>query len=514
MSDSAPTSTALFYKPSKAVVLILLIIFLLAGLGVRLIDLDDLPLDFAATRQLHSFIMARGLFYELDTPITRAIPGDIRQFAITTGRSEPLIEPPVMEYLSAYIYAVIGKESMLVPRLLSIAFWILGGISLFLLMRRITTLNGAFISLALYLFNPFAIVASRSFQPDPLMIMLILWALFFQFKWMEDDKLASAIFAGIFTGLAVLIKTPAVFFVGIPMIGVVMLKGLKKSLRDWRVYLVATISLLPAVVYTALSATVGGNAGAIFGARWVPTLFSDLKWYLNWLALARVVVGFFPIVISLLGFFLIQDKKYQALYFCIWLGYLLHGFMFAYHIYTHNYYHLPLIPIVAMGFGVIGGELFSRLESKNLSRLFRLLVLLLFLFAIGLSLRNARGELLGKSYRHEAKYWKELGEKIGQNASAIALTHDYGYRINYWGFVQPTLWPTQGDMTVKKLIGSTDPEFEALFKMRTEGKDYFLVTLLGDFESQVDLHQYLFENYPYEQGDGYYLFDLKHPLGN
>ena len=514
MSDSAPTSTALFFKPSKAAVLILLLIFLLAGLGVRLIDLDDLPLDFAATRQLHSFIMARGLFYELDTPITRAIPEDIRQFAITTGRSEPLIEPPVMEYLSAYIYAVIGKESMLVPRLLSIAFWIVGGIPLFLLMRKITTLNGAFISLALYLFNPFAIVASRSFQPDPLMIMLILWALYFQFKWMEDDKVASAIFAGIFTGLAVLIKTPAVFFVGIPMIGVVLLKGLKKSLRDWRVYLVAAISLLPAVIYTALSATVGGNAGAIFGARWVPALFSDPKWYLNWLMLARLVVGFFPIVISLLGFFLIQDRKYQALYFCMWLGYLLYGFMFAYHIYTHNYYHLPLIPVVAMGFGVIGGELFSRLESKNLSRFFRLLVLLLFLFAIGLNVMKARGEMLGKSYRHEAKYWKELGEKIGQNANTIALTHDYGYRINYWGFVQPTLWPTQGDMTVKKLIGSTDPEFEALFKMRTEGKDYFLVTLLGDFESQADLHQYLFENYPYEQGDGYYLFDLKHPLGN
>lgn len=230
--------------------------------------------------------------------------------------------------------------------------------------------------------------------------------------------------------------------------------------------------------------------------------------------LARLVVGFFPIVISLLGFFLIQDKKYQALYFCMWLGYLLYGFMFAYHIYTHNYYHLPLIPVVAMGFGVIGGELFSRLESKNLSRFFRLLVLLLFLFAIGLNVMKARGEMLGKSYRHEAKYWKELGEKIGQNADTIALTHDYGYRINYWGFVQPTLWPTQGDMTVKKLIGSTDPEFEALFKMRTEGKDYFLVTLLGDFESQADLHQYLFENYPYEQGDGYYLFDLKHPLGN
>lgn len=514
MPDSGKFPTALFLKPSKLVVIILLVLFLLAGLGLRLIDLDDLPLDFATTRQLHSFIMTRGLYYEMDTPATRAIPEATREFSIITGRSEPQIEPPVMEYLVAYFYALLGKESMLVARLLSIGFWIIGGIPLFLLARKVTSINGAFIALALYLFNPFATIASRSFQPDPLMVMLIIWGLYFQFKWLDDDKVTSAIFAGIFTGLAVLIKTPAVFFVGISMVGIVLLKGVKRSLRDWRVYMVAAISLLPALIYTAISATVGGNAGAIFGARWVPALFSDPKWYLNWLMLARLVVGFYPIVIALLGFFLIKEKKYRVVYFCMWLGYLLYGFMFAYHIYTHDYYHLPLIPIIALGFGVVGGEIFTRLETIRLNRAFRVLVLLLFLFAIGLNVMKSRGELIGESFRHEAKYWKELGDKIGQSSSVIALTHDYGYRINYWGFIQPTLWPTQGDLTVKELIGSTDPEFETLFKMRTEGKDYFLVTLLGDFESQSNLYQYLFENYPYEQGDGYYLFDLKHPLGH
>lgn len=198
----------------------------------------------------------------------------------------------------------------------------------------------------------------------------------------------------------------------------------------------------------------------------------------------------------------------------MWLGYLLYGFMFAYHIYTHDYYHLPLIPIIAVGFGVVGGELFSLLESRQMSRFFRVLVMLLFVFSLGLNVMKSRSEMIGASYRHEAKYWKDLGEKIGQDSPVIALTHDYGYRINYWGFIQPTLWPTQGDLTVKELIGSTDPEFETLFKMRTEGKEYFLVTLLGDFESQANLYKQLFENYPYEQGDGYYLFDLTHPLGH
>ncbi|MBP9675678.1 MAG: glycosyltransferase family 39 protein [Anaerolineaceae bacterium] len=512
MSDAHEKSTALFLKPAKLIVFLFVLILILGGIAVRLIDLDDLPLDFAATRQLHSFIMARGLYFEMDTPETNAIPEAKREFAIIAGRSEPQIEPPVMEYMVAMIYRIIGGENMLVARLLSISFWIIGGIPLFLLARKFTTINGSLIALAIYLFIPFGTIASRSFQPDPLMVMLIIWAQYFQHKWLDDDKLSSAIFAGLFTGLAVLIKTPAVFFVGFTMIAVVFLKGFVHSLRDWRVYLVAGLSLIPALVFYTISATAGGNAGAIFGARWVPALFSDPKWYLQWFSLAKYVVGYFPIILGLLGFFLINEKKSRVFYFCMWFGYLLYGFMFAYHIYTHDYYHLPLIPIVALGVGVVGGEIFVRLESRSLNWVLRSLVILLLLFSIGLAVMNSRGRMIAKSYRHEAKYWQELGELIGQDSSVIALTHDYGYRLNFWGFIQPSIWPNQGDLVVKDLLGSTDPEFETLFKLRTEGKDLFLVTLSHDFELQENLRNYLFENFPYKDGDGFYLFDLNKPL--
>jgi hypothetical protein len=512
MSESQSGSTALFLKPSKPIVIILLVLFLLAGVGIRLIDLDDLPLDFATTRQLHSFIMARGIYYEMDTPATNAIPEEIRQFAITTGRSEPQIEPPIMEYLTAFIYRLIGHEDMLVARLLSILFWIAGAIPLFLLARKLTTLNGAFVALAVYLFNPFGTIASRSFQPDPLMVAAIIWALYFQFKWSEEDSLKNALLAGVFTGLALFIKASAVFFVGFPIIGLIIAKGLWKSLKNWRVWLIAGIALIPTILYYWISATVGGNSGAIFGARWVPALFSDPKWYLKWFMTAKFVVGYYPIVIALLGFFFLGEKKSRFFYVFMWLGYLLYGFMFAYHIYTHDYYHLPLIPIIALGFGVVAAQLFSLLENRPLHWFMRVLVMALFVFALGLNVMKSRGDMIGESFRHEAKYWTELGDLIGQRSKVIALTHDYGYRLNYWGFIQPELWPTRGDLTVKQLIGSTDPEFETLYKMRTEGKDYFLVTLLGELEGQPDLSEYLFANYPYQQGDGYYLFDLKHPL--
>jgi hypothetical protein len=513
MSESRSTNpTALFLKPSKPVVIILLVLFILAGIGIRLIDLNDLPLDFATTRQLHSFIMARGIYYEMDTPATNAIPNETRQFAITTGKSEPQIEPPIMEHLTAWVYRLIGHEDMRVARLLSILFWMIGAIPLFLLARKLTTLNGAFVALAVYIFNPFGTLASRSFQPDPLMVMAIIWALYFQFTWAEKDSLKNALLAGIFTCLALLVKASAAFFVGFPMIGLILSKGLWKSIKNWRVWLIAGLSLIPTVLFYWISATVGGNSGAIFGARWVPALFSDPKWYLKWFMMAKFVVGYYPIIIALLGFFFLTEKRSRLFYFFMWLGYLLYGFMFAYHIYTHDYYHLPLIPIIALGFGFVAAQLFSLFENRPLHWVSRVLVIGLFLFSIGLNVMKSRSDMIGESFRHEAKYWKDLGDLIGQNSSVIALTHDYGYRLNYWGFIQPTLWPTQGDLTVKELIGSSDPEFETLFKMKTEGKDYFLVTLLGELKSQPALSDYLFAHYPYQEGDGFYLFDLKHPL--
>jgi len=336
--------------------------------------------------------------------------------------------------------------------------------------------------------------------------------LYLQYKWSEEDTLKNALLAGIFTGLALFIKASAVFFVGFPMIGLVISKGLWKSLKNWRVWLIAAIALVPTILYYWISATVGGNSGAIFGARWVPALFSDPKWYLKWFMMAKFVVGYYPIVIALLGFFFLAENRSRWFFSFMWLGYLLYGFMFAYHIYTHDYYHLPLIPIIALGFGVVAAQLFSLLENRPLHWVMRVLVLALFAFSIGLNVMKSRSDMIGESFRHEAKYWQELGDLIGQRSNVIALTHDYGYRLNYWGFIQPTLWPTQGDLTVKQLIGSTDPEFETLYKMRTEGKDYFLVTLLGELAGQPALSDYLFAHYPYQQGDGYYLFDLRNPL--
>ncbi|MBA3074570.1 MAG: glycosyltransferase family 39 protein [Anaerolineae bacterium] len=512
LRESDSPKTLLFLKPTRWVVNLLLVLFLLAGFAARFIDFADLPLDFAATRQLHSFIMARGIYYQMDTPDTLAMAQDLRGYGINTGNAESRIEPPIMEYLAAFTYRLIGQENILVPRLLSMLFWVLGGIPLFLLARKLMNINGAYAALAAYLFIPFGVLASRSFQPDPLMVMTILWALFFQIRWSDNSTMKNAVLAGVFTGIALFVKAPTAFFVGFSFAGLILSKGFKNWIKNPQIYLMAALALLPAIVFNAISATVGGNAYSIFGTRFFPQYFIDPKWYSNWLQIAKSVTGYFPLVLGVLAIFLIKVKQNRVFYFCLWLGYILYGFTFAYHIYTHNYYHLPLIPTISLGLGFFFAVIFEKLEASNLNWVSRTFVMLILLFSIGLCVQVTRGNLIAKDYRHEAKYWTDLGASIGGNASVIALTHDNGYRISYWGYVNPKLWPTAGDRTIKSLVGATDPAFQQMFKELALGKDYFLVTLNGELELQPDLRDHLFATYPYQQGDGYYLFDLRQTI--
>ena len=65
---------------------------LLASFGLRMINLQDPPLDFASTRQLFSALKARGIYYEYLTNVPEAT----RNQAISLG-DVGIVEPPLLE---------------------------------------------------------------------------------------------------------------------------------------------------------------------------------------------------------------------------------------------------------------------------------------------------------------------------------------------------------------------------------------------------------------------------------
>ncbi len=188
--------------------LALILIFGL-GLALRLFDLSNPPLDFHPTRQLFAAIKARGLYYQTLTNV----PDWQKDLAVRQWEGEATIEPPLMENLAAWLYRFTG-EQVWIPRTFSVVFWMLGGLFLFLLARNLTQSPPAAVAaLAFYLFLPYGMTASRAFQPDPLMVMLLIiswWALE---TWGRRPTWGWTLVAGISGGLAIFVKFPAAFFV-------------------------------------------------------------------------------------------------------------------------------------------------------------------------------------------------------------------------------------------------------------------------------------------------------------
>ncbi|MDW8228144.1 MAG: glycosyltransferase family 39 protein, partial [Anaerolineales bacterium] len=475
---------------------------LLAGFALRLYDLTDLPLDFAPTRQLFSALKARAMYYE-------ALPGvddAKRDLAIRLG-SVGNIEPPIMEMLVSRTWLLIG-EHLWVARVYSSLFWVLGGLALFLLIRELTSCWPALIGLLLYLFAPLSVIASRSFQPDPLMTALFVFALWALVRWQNTHAWKWAILLGLFGGAALLVKNVIVFMLGGAVTGVALGSlGLKRALRDPQVWTIGGLFLLPTLFY-ALSGSLSGSLAGYFTLQFFPNLWVDPAFYFRWAYVINYNLGFSVAFLGILGIFLAEPQQERPLLAGLWIGYLLYGLVFAYATYTHYYYQLPLIPLVAISMSVGLQLFFERFFERSPGFLPRLILIGLTIFSVAWHAWVVRNRL-ADDYRHEAAFWAEIGEKLGQNASVVCLAHDYGYRLAYWGWQSCTPWYTSADIEVRYQAG-LDIDYLQKFREDTAGKQYFLVTLLGEFEKQPTIKNLLYENYPvYVQTDEYIIFNLQ-----
>jgi len=519
---------------SRAARLVALALLLLCGLGIRLYDLTDLPLDFHPTRQLLSAIKARGMYYETLTNV----PEERREFAVWQWKFGADVEPEVFERLVAFTYQFTG-ERLWIARVYSSLFWVVGGIFLYLLTRRLVSTEGALASLAFYLLLPYAVAASRSFQPDPLMVMLILmfwwavcrWAnIVFTAKSAERTKeelhlrglrvlrgsekgdWLFAILAGLFGGFAIFVKFVAAFFVIGGGIGALIgRESLRETVRRPQVYVMSVLGILPGAAYLVYGAWIAGYLGQQFGGRSFPSLLLSPLYYLGWVGMLNLVTGAAPLTLGLLGLLFFREKTSLRFVLGLWAAYALFGLYFNYHISTHDYYSLILIPILAVSLAPLADLFLARLSEltvQRLPRVFAYCVLLLGLFA---ALWNLRAQMKSVDYRPEAQMWTEIAEKIGDK-NVAGLTQDYGMRLVYWGWKSVTAWPVSGDLNYHNERGAQF-EFEEQFDKLTGKKEIFLVTDFDELNRQPFLKEGLYSGYPiFAQGEGYIIFDLRQPL--
>lgn len=527
--------------------LVLLVGLLLAlGLGLRLFDLTDEPIDFHPTRQLRGAIIARGMYYEM---LPTANPAT-RDLAMSFWASTGQYEPSILERSVAISDLILGREVPWLARLYNSIFWILGGLALFDLARRMAkyalkerleaandriVFISALVALAYFLVLPFSVQASRSFQPDPGMTVWIVLAAYAAlrwsdvafrwsdaaFRWSESSTWKWTVLTGAFSGMAVLTKAVAFY----PVAGILILitihtfrarfqasqKGsfyaFGRLILSPQIWCMAVLTVLPTGLYYI---TRGGRVSEYFSS-WTVTLLHmllDPQTYLRWINLVQELVNPIALVLALVGILLSRGRN-RALLAGMWLGYIAYGFFLPYQMTSHSYYHLQLVPFVALSLVPVAQYITSWLiiRKKVWQILATGIVLALFIY----STWQALIPLYSQDYRNEPAYWQQIASYLPADGKIIALTQDYGYRLMYYGWRKVVLWPNRGEIKLSVLRGSSK-EFREFFTKRIEGKSYFLITAFGQYQDQPLLQQMLVDNFPIlAQNTGYLIFDLQHP---
>ena len=488
------------FSEKKTATNIILACLLILGAVLRLIDITDPPLVFHPTRQLRSTLIARDIYYQL---LPDADP-EKQELASKFTNGMGIYEPPIFESIVGWTYLWAGGESIVIPRIYNTFFWLLAGLALFQLARCLSSDEAALVAIAFFLILPFGVEASRSFQPDPLMTSLFVGGFYFLYRWTEEESWKYAILSAFFLGFATLVKISIVFFVApIAVVAVFIVYGWKNFWKSPQVWAMALIMILPAFSYYILGS--GERSGEYF-ISWTLDLLhllSSTKFYLQWMTFIGSLFGLPIIYLSIIGVFLLPSRG-RALLVSVWIGYLLYGLTLPFQMYTHSYYHIQLIPIIALGIAPIA-QLIAE-QAKGQGRFWRSLLIGIILLGVAYPAWVARSVLVSENYQHEIPFWESIGEAIPPESKTIALTQDYGYRLMALGWRKVALWPIDTEL-MKVRGGGIDAQKE--FAGLTEGKDFFLITAFGQYEKQAGLREIL-ETYPIAaEGDGYLLIDLR-----
>lgn len=480
---------------------------LLLGLFLRFTDLTEPPLDYHPMRQLRGALIARRMYYEM---LPHADPILLQKAVEATGTIERQ-EPPILERIVAITYLIIGGERLWVARIYSILFWVIAGLAFFTLARRMTSTSGGLVTWAYFLLLPFAVVTSRAFQPDPFMVMWIALTLLAAYRWGEARNWKWAIATGLLAGWTMLVKITAVYYLAPAVILLVLTNiGLRKALRDPRVWLAALLAMiLPAIYYLGVlgSASTGWFSGWALGFT---QMLIKPRFYIIWLKFIDYLADLTMVGLALIGVALIPKIKDRFLVLSLWCGYELFGLSFPYPIQTHEYYSIMLIPVVGISLAGIGKIVFDTLAK--VPRWWQGLVIPVILLWVAYPAWLTYTGFIGVNYRNEPGGWQRMGAALPPG-QYIGLTHDYGMRIAYYGWRLVRFWPGTADfaMLAQRNKGYSE-DFEGLWTQNTSGMDYFLVTLMGELDAQPMLKSKLYDNYPHTDGEGYILFDLRHPL--
>jgi len=490
-----------------------------------------------STRPLRSMIIARGYYYQ-SLP---SIPQWQKDIAVLNSKSQPQGEPTIIEHLAYYSYRLAGRENIVIPQIFSCIFWIVGAWFLYKIGIMLMRTRAAIFAAAFYLFVPFGIFTSRKFQPDVLMVMMMLISIYAQLRFFENGTVEWFLMAAVLTGLAILIKPMSIFLVLGAFIALSVNRwGWVRIILQKKFLNFIIIAVLVGCSYYIYGLLISGWLRVQIDQRIYPHLLATFPFWKGWLMMIGKGVGWIAFGGAIYGYLLARGRM-KVLLAGLGTGYVVYGLVFSYHIHTHVYYHLGLIPVVGLALGPVGERIIIRVCKFPAGRKWIMIIAAaVLLVGAGVVFSNMRYERLRQidvnlrnklemvsnfigfdphdainiisDFGHAIKTMKEIGDRVNHSDKTIMLSLAYSKSLEYYGNIAGINWPQRADMLLEqmrggRLIGAQERFEKLCSKIKPE---YFIITSREEFNKQEDLKVLLNGKYPLLiENDDYLIYDLR-----
>jgi hypothetical protein len=355
-------------------------------------------------------------------------------------------------------------------------------------------------------------VESTSFQPDPSMIGALLASLYAVMRHHESAQRSWLLAAAALSALAVLFKPVAIFFTLGAFAALAVSRGGWRQLpsRETAIFAVASVAPTALFYLWVMSRSALGEHSA-FG--FAPHLLLEQQFYAGWLGMIHKTSGLSALVAGLAGLLVVPSGHRRNFLLGLWIAYGAYGLVKTYHIYTHPYYQLPLLPIVALSLGATLAITTTWLAGRSPTSLARhcgaAIAALPLLFSFGLVLQRYRAM---PDFSAEVRAAETIGRDIRHSTRTILLARFSGRPLRYHGHFCGQYWPDAGEIAAESAVGlpvsSTEQRLDALIKAGQA--QYFIVRDLEELERQNDLQQLLRARYPVLiESPEYIIFDLR-----
>jgi 4-amino-4-deoxy-L-arabinose transferase-like glycosyltransferase len=476
--------------------------------GALLVRLDGIATPSIQSRELQNALLARQ-YYLGDGKGLPAWKQRVLQELHDLVRP---IEPPLLDVLAGATFRRVGGERLWIPRLWSSLFWLLGGLFLYRIATRVTRREGAFFALSLYLFWPYPAFISRLYQPDAMMIALLLGAALTVIRYWEQPSRSRLAAAGIASAGAIVVK---------PGIAFVFLLGLFVAIAAWRRELLATVvrgrlplfvalSLIPTGLYYVYS--IHANyylAGQSDGWADPTKLWTTWFWDGWWQMVSDMLVfpqhqtylAVVPLALGLIGI-TVSRAIGRPILLGLFFGYIVFALTLTVPIATHTYYSLPLIPTLSLSIGALVGFVAERLRQRAPAA--RALMLAFGALVILIAAYKADRVLTPEPPLRQIADYKRIGEVTGHTSRAIYVDIRLRSPISYWGWIAGRYWyPPTPD---QDLPASGNPFPARIDPPKT---DFLIVVDMNELKTEKRLRSFTRDLPVVERTDRYAVFDLR-----